>query len=742
MNKNGNAKNLLMFALFALFAPLPLSAASYTWDGGGANGNWTTTANWVGDVAPVGGSTDDLSFAGTIQTSTINNFSQGTNFRNLTFESNAGAFTLAGANRINLFGSITSLSANLQTVSLPLYLQNANTAYAVNTGSGAGMTISGVIAGNTGAVLTKLGSSTLTLSAANSLAGGFDVAEGTLKMGNANANAYGSGKGNLSISNGAVFDVNGLTVRNNGLNGAGTILNSAATGGSFQFGENNTGGNFSGNFTNSGAGALTLSKVGTGTVVLSGQMSGNMGTALTISGGQLTLSNGFANNKSSATELRIAGGTLLSQEGASWSGAANSSVSIGSSATSTASLLHVAGGNLDFGGGSFMIGAHAGATGENKFLMTGGSVTQAVNQIRVGANNGGIMEVSGGVVNALAGIQFGSSGAATTWTTNAVFRLTGGEVNLNNQSLVLNAGNVPTSLTNQLILGNGTAGSGSLSNFRRFVTTGASAQAEIHFNGAKVMAGTSAGSDFLNALPGMTTSVKEGGVWVDTGSGSNSVTIAANLLSGAINDGGLIKTGARTLNLSGTNTYTGSTQVKGGTLLVNGSALSSQTVVSAGATLGGSGSLLGVVLDGGTLAPGNSAGLLRATSLDARRGTFLFELGAPTQRGITYDALDISGEVSLSASTLFDFTNPASYAFQNGNTFDLIDWGSAQFNDFSSSTLLTALNADVGLSSGLAWDVSTFTTDGNIHVIPEPSSFSLICLAGLGFCLIFRRRKG
>jgi autotransporter-associated beta strand protein len=561
-------------------------------------------------------------------------------------------------------------------------------------------------------------------------------------MGIASANAYGGGKGNLSISNGAVFDVNGFAVRNNGLNGAGRILNSASTDGSFTFGENDTGGNFRGNFTNTGAGALALTKVGTGTVVLSGQMSGNMGTALTISGGQLTLSNGFANNKSSATELRITGGTLLSQEGASWSGAANSSVSIGYSATNVASLLHVAGGNLDFGGGSFMIGAHAGATGENKFLMTGGSVTQAVNQIRVGANNGGIMEVSGGVVNALAGIQFGSSGVATTWTTNAVFRLTGGEVNLNNQSLVLNAGNVPTSLTNQLILGNGTAGSGSLSNFRRFVTTGASAQAEIHFNGAKVMAGTSAGSDFLNALPGMTTSVKEGGVWVDTGSGSNSVTIAANLLSGAINDGGLIKTGARTLNLSGTNTYTGSTQVKGGTLLVNGSALSSQTVVSAGATLGGSGSLLGVVLDGGTLAPGNSAGLLRATSLDARMGTFLFELGAPTQRGITYDALDISGEVSLSASTLFDFTNPASYAFANGNTFDLIDWGSAQFNDFSSSTLLTALNADVGLSSGLAWDVSTFTTDGKIHVIPEPSSFSLICLAGLGFCLIFRRRKG
>jgi autotransporter-associated beta strand protein len=620
MQTKGVLKNLFLFVLSGVVTPLPLSAASYTWDGGGGDGNWTTAANWVGDAAPVGGSTDDLSFAGTTRTSTTDNFPVGTDFRNLTFESNAGAFTLAGSNRLDLYGSITNLSANLQTVSLPLYLQNANTAYAVNTGSGAGMTISGVVSGNTGAVLTKLGSSTLTLSAANTLAGGFDVAGGTLKMGNASANAYGSGKGDLSISNGAVFDVNGLAVRNNGLNGAGTILNSAAANGSFQFGENNTGGNFRGNFTNTGAGSLTLTKVGTGTVVLSGQMSGNMGSALTISGGQLTLSNGFANNKSSATELRITGGTLLSQEGVSWSGAANSSVSIGYSATSTASLLQVSGGNLDFGGGSFMIGAHAGATGENKFLITGGSVTQAVNQIRVGANNGGIMEVSGGVVNALAGIQFGSSGSATTWTTNAVFRLTGGEVNLNNQSLVLNAGNVPTSLTNQLILGNGTAGSGSLLNFRRFVTTGASAQAEIHFNGAKVMAGTSAGADFLNALPGMTTSVKEGGVWVDTGSGSNSVTIAANLLSGSVNDGGLIKTGARTLNLSGTNTYKGSTQVREGTLVVSNTSfsatiLSNSTLVNfvSPPAVGTTNNVLSGPLNIASLASKNVTGLLSNT---------------------------------------------------------------------------------------------------------------------------------
>jgi autotransporter-associated beta strand protein len=721
-----NIINLLVTTFMTAAGIQTASAQTFIWDGGGTDGNWTTAANWAGDVAPVGASTNDLIFAGTTRTSSTDNFAVGTDFRNLTFESNAGAFTLAGSNRLDLFGSITNLSSSLQTISLPLYLQNANTAYAVNTGNGAGMTISGVIAGNTGAVLTKLGSSTLTLSAANTLAGGFDVAEGTLKMGNANANAYGSGKGNLSISNGAVFDVNGLGIRNNGLNGAGTILNSAATNSSFTFGENNTGGNFRGNFTNTGAGSLALTKVGTGTVILSGQMSGNMGSALTISGGQLTLSNGFANNKSSATELRITGGTLLSQEGASWSGAANSSVSIGYSATNVASLLHVTGGNLNFGG-SFMIGAHAGATGENKFLMTGGSITQAINQIRIGANNGGIMEVSGGVVNALAGIQFGSSGVTTTWTTNAVFRLSGGEVNLNNQSFVLNAGNVPTNLTNLLVMGNGTASSGSLLNFRRFVTTGASAQAEIHFNGAKVVAGTNAGSDFLNALPGMTTSVKEGGVWVDTGSGSNSVTIAANLLSGAINDGGLIKTGARTLNLSGTNTYRGLTQVRVGTLLVNGSALSSQTVVSQGATLGGSGSLLSVVLEGGTLAPGNSPGLLTAYELNGSNGTFQFQLGAPTTRGISYDAINITNLLTLGANTDFTFEVLDNYNFASGDSYDLFNFGSIDAANFDITKLdiaLPTLN-----SNELTWDTTSFTTDGMVSVVanvPEPSSQVLL----------------
>ena len=64
-----------------------------TWDGGGgADDNWMTAANWVGDVAPVAG--DRLVFAGTTPTSAYNNFPSGTIFDGITFAS--GYFTLLG----------------------------------------------------------------------------------------------------------------------------------------------------------------------------------------------------------------------------------------------------------------------------------------------------------------------------------------------------------------------------------------------------------------------------------------------------------------------------------------------------------------------------------------------------------------------------------------------------------------------------------------------------------------------
>ncbi|TCT86496.1 subtilase-type serine protease [Gibbsiella quercinecans] len=78
--------------------------------------------------------------------------------------------------------------------------------------------------------------------------------------------------------------------------------------------------------------------------------------------------------------------------------------------------------------------------------------------------------------------------------------------------------------------------------------------------------------------------------------------------------GGLTKTGVGTLELTGTNTYSGPTLVNQGLLAING-AVSSPVSVQGSGTLGGTGSVGSLsVRRGGTVAPGNSIGTLNVAS--------------------------------------------------------------------------------------------------------------------------------
>jgi len=114
-------KTIILLAIICLFS-LNSFATVKTWDGGGADNNWGTAANWVGDVAPV--ANDDLVFPVTAtQFNTNNNFFFFTNFNSLTIE--GGDYTIGG-NPFNLRNGL-SIKGGIQAINTVISLNGAQT---------------------------------------------------------------------------------------------------------------------------------------------------------------------------------------------------------------------------------------------------------------------------------------------------------------------------------------------------------------------------------------------------------------------------------------------------------------------------------------------------------------------------------------------------------------------------------------------------------------------------------------
>ena len=166
---------LLLLALL----PLTASAATKTWDGGGADDNWATTANWNPDGAPANG--DDLTFGLGVPVSTSNNLT-GRTFGLLSFlrgTTVAGnAFTLTGGVDANpLTGGNAIVTANLtlganQTFNVDRSALELNGSVGfgsrVLTVTGGGALVFNGLAGSStaGAKLIKNGNGRLTVEAA------------------------------------------------------------------------------------------------------------------------------------------------------------------------------------------------------------------------------------------------------------------------------------------------------------------------------------------------------------------------------------------------------------------------------------------------------------------------------------------------------------------------------------------------------------------------------------------------
>ena len=188
---------------------------------------------------------------------------------------------------------------------------------------------------------------------------------------------------------------------------------------------------------------------------------------------------------------------------------------------------------------------------------------------------------------------------------------------------------------------------------------------------------------------------------------TGTATFSGNITDqAASNSVSLIQNGAGTNIFSGANTYRGTTTIRGGLFLVNGSLGTNAVTVTNGGTLGGNGVINGAVTvqNNGTLSPGSGIGKLTVnSSVTLQPGSAMFMEISKTP--VTNDQLVVSGTLNYGGT--LTVTN-LSGTFVGGESFRLFQAGS--INGFFSSNSLPALNA------GLAWNTANLT-NGILSVV-------------------------
>jgi autotransporter-associated beta strand protein len=248
---------------------------------------------------------------------------------------------------------------------------------------------------------------------------------------------------------------------------------------------------------------------------------------------------------------------------------------------------------------------------------------------------------------------------------------------------------------------------------------------------------------------------------ISGGTGANTFTIKPGsgnsfAYSGTISNFSIVTVESGTVTFSGNNTYTGETDVTGGVLRLSGAGSlgTGDVMVASGAVLditGISGSSFTIGSDrnltvggtiiatgktliaGGDVNPGASPGLMSVEGafhlLD--QGDLHLEVEG-LNRGVTYDALTVTGLFTLDGSVIVT----SDYVFAANDTLNLIDFGSIDASGFDLSNLLLPT-----LGEGLTWNTTSFTTDGTVSVVPEPSTGLLIC-GGSALLYALRRVRG
>jgi fibronectin-binding autotransporter adhesin len=737
-----------LFAITLAFVLVPIASSlapgQSTWQGAGADSNWSSAGNF--DVTPSAtGST--LVFDGLNQLTNVNNLVTSTN--GITYQATAGAFVSTAASPVTsltIAGNVTNNSAATQTLSMATAISGARTVSVVEDGV--------MVFGGTGSNFAHTVNDGTTALTGDGEVRYVSNATGSFRVGQLNTTT-------VNASGLATFTANVGTLSVYGTASSTATLrlarNSSLTAGSLRIGDTLGG-------TTVAVGVLRL---GEATAINASTI--NLGS--TRSSGTINFDTGWASPV--VTIKGAAGGTAKADMTLGWYQTSPGAYNPTGTADFTNGTVNAQLGTLVLGRqtpGSVNVNNN---TAGGSWAMAAGTV--AADTVRLGWWSGGTTTGSG-TTQLAAGTLTISGGSFTAGVLQIGDGAVGGTNTHARGTVAVSGGALTVNTT--FLLGND-AGGGASNNQRGTLSitggqvtssvalTTNNAQSTLTLNGGTLDMGGNAIGTALQKI----------------GSNGGALTFQAGTLRNVseINGGDpFVKSGAGTLILAGTNGFSGGTSVDAGTLAVTtANALGTGNVtVANGARLqldvspalgGGAINLLAgseLVTTGGISAPlaagasltgwrststgGTAASLLQSTAFTATT----FATGWDTNPGdYLSDILTLSGTTaSVSNVMVLSMAYDPAYsgALTDLNIFTRPNSAGA-FAAVGSSfegvgvpwTASFQTPGQYGVSDGRVWAVtdanSQFVVD--VMAVPEPGALAIAAWGSVAAGLYFRRRR-
>lgn len=405
-----------------------------------------------------------------------------------------------------------------------------------------------------------------------------------------------------------------------------------------------------------------------------------------------------------------------------------------------------------------------GSTGDGTINVSGANTSWTASpyaslNLRIGESGKGTLNVSSGAtVTASAVVLAGqSSGTGRVFVSGLGSKLTGntllvgsngnGELQIADHasvqvdSIILGAnagasGTVTVTGENSLLMTSaltvGQAGGGTLTIANKGkVTTDTIALAQgAQFTSGVINIGEYAGNSTAGSFGKTNTRINLG----TNGTLNLNQTDSFSVYGMVAENGNVYQRGSGTTAFFADNTYTGSTTVSSGTLLINGnqSNATGEVVVGENGHLGGNGVIGGSTKISGVLSPGTSYfGKLTIDDNLTLESTARISLTFAGATAGTYNQLQVNGSFLVNEGAKLELIS-VGYVPTQGDVFMFF---LGTFPTFAPSQLMLP-----ALNEGLSWDTSNLGLTGQVSVVPEPEIFYL-AVAGALLLYLFGKRR-